>query len=262
MSRTFRHPRLRSRHLRTDTEPARKRSALTLTAGTTVDALTETEWARRSSSKPLIFPAGVRGLPGGRQKGGGTNAIGRVHLAASHSAGAIRRRRFVVPLTGGSRVTHNVLRRWSIGRKGAPPNEAELLAWASLPAISRSSAVNPKQGQHAQDESPDTLGDLLYADRSRTTVPEDDWVSLVHVGWIMTPVRSRAVDRLRFEQRKKRVPRHPSEREPEEVDRPADAVEARRRRGSLPGALTALTAGERQAIETAFKVLESEGGRS
>src|ERR1043166_8786237 len=114
-------------------------------------------------------------------------------------------------------------------------------------------------------DTPDTLGDLLYADGSAQPVPEEDWLSLVRsiaagdqealrilyershrlvftlamricgsrenaeevtldvfhdvwrrsgqynpedgsvVGWIMNQARSRAIDRLRFEQRKKRT---------------------------------------------------------
>jgi RNA polymerase sigma-70 factor (ECF subfamily) len=73
------------------------------------------------------------------------------------------------------------------------------------------------------------------------------------VGWIMMQARSRAIDRLRFEQRKKRVDPHPEHRaEPAERAGPADAVAARQRRGLLEQALNALTPDERQAIETAF----------
>ena len=158
-----------------------------------------------------------------------------------------------------------------------------------------------------------TLGALLYADRSSTSVSEDEWVRLVQsmaagdqqalralyerthrivftlvmricghremaeeltldvfhdvwrrsaqydpkngsvVGWIMMQARSRAIDRLRFEQRKKRVDPHPYPNrndEQVEVSGPAN-VEAGRRR-ALQDALTALTPDERQTIETAF----------
>lgn len=73
------------------------------------------------------------------------------------------------------------------------------------------------------------------------------------VGWIMMQARSRALDRLRFEQRKKRVDPHPDRRDEQtETAGPADAIDAKQRRSSVHAALTALTADERQAIETAF----------
>jgi RNA polymerase sigma-70 factor, ECF subfamily len=163
-----------------------------------------------------------------------------------------------------------------------------------------------------QGESPTTLGDLLYGDRSQASIPEDDWVRLVGsiaagdpralralyerthrlvftlavrisgnresaeeitldvfrdvwlrsgqydpeggsvVGWIMNQARSRAIDRLRFEQRRKRVPPRASNGEVEQVEGPEHAVEMRRRRGLLEAALTELTADERRTIETAF----------
>jgi RNA polymerase sigma-70 factor (ECF subfamily) len=67
--------------------------------------------------------------------------------------------------------------------------------------------------------------------------------------------RSRAIDRLRFEQRKKRVdPRPPLGHgdEPIEAGAPASAVEAQRQRSLLHEALASLTPDERQTVETAF----------
>jgi RNA polymerase sigma-70 factor (ECF subfamily) len=75
------------------------------------------------------------------------------------------------------------------------------------------------------------------------------------VGWIMMQARSRAIDRLRFEQRKKRVdPRPPLGHgdEPIEAGAPASAVEAQRQRSLLHEALASLTPDERQTVETAF----------
>jgi RNA polymerase sigma-70 factor (ECF subfamily) len=177
-----------------------------------------------------------------------------------------------------------------------------------------SSLVNPKRSPDGPEESPPTLGDLLYADRSATVVPEGQWVCLVQsvaagdqhalrtlyerthrlvftlavrisgnresaeeitldvfhdvwrrspqydpkdgsvIGWIMNQARSRAIDRLRFEHRKKRVqPAHDQgEERPVEVGGPSDALDARQCRGLLEQALTALTPDERQVIETAF----------
>lgn len=158
-----------------------------------------------------------------------------------------------------------------------------------------------------------TLGDLLYADKTRTPVSEKDWVGLVQsiaardqralhalyeqthrlvytlsvrivnsretaeevtldvfhdvwrragtydpangsvVGWIMNQARSRAIDRLRFEQRKKRV--HDSDDAPRgvaPVSDPREVFDVREQGRLLRDALEVLTPDERQAIETAF----------
>jgi len=73
------------------------------------------------------------------------------------------------------------------------------------------------------------------------------------LGWIMNLARSRAIDRLRFDQRKKRVP-------PETVDRlpatstadPEDLVAFKQQSEALRSALAVLTPDEREAIEAAF----------
>jgi RNA polymerase sigma-70 factor (ECF subfamily) len=70
------------------------------------------------------------------------------------------------------------------------------------------------------------------------------------VGWILMQARSRALDRLRFEQRKKRVHRDPPSADQEPG--PAETFAAAGRRRSLEAALTTLTPDERTAIETAF----------
>ena len=72
------------------------------------------------------------------------------------------------------------------------------------------------------------------------------------IGWIMNQARSRAIDRLRFEQRKKRVSTYPNDREAEQLEGPTEAIDGRRRRSLVQEALTALTPEERKAIETAF----------
>ena len=73
------------------------------------------------------------------------------------------------------------------------------------------------------------------------------------VGWIMNQARSRAIDRMRFEQRKKRVNGH-ADGPPEAAagSNPAAAFDVTELGRLLREALTALTADERQAIETAF----------
>jgi RNA polymerase sigma-70 factor (ECF subfamily) len=73
------------------------------------------------------------------------------------------------------------------------------------------------------------------------------------VGWIMNQARSRAIDRVRFEQRKKRVGQ-PADSPLAEtvVSDPHDALDLREQGRLLRDALTTLTPAERQAIETAF----------
>jgi RNA polymerase sigma-70 factor (ECF subfamily) len=73
------------------------------------------------------------------------------------------------------------------------------------------------------------------------------------LGWVMNQARSRAVDRLRFEQRKKRV--DPDASDPAvaiETSDSRDAVELKEQSRALQNALTLLTLGERQVIEAAF----------
>ena len=74
------------------------------------------------------------------------------------------------------------------------------------------------------------------------------------LGWIMNKARSRAIDRLRFENRKKRSYRddlQPPVEVAAEPD-PVDVLEMQQQRESLRQALSILTADERQAIETTF----------
>jgi RNA polymerase sigma-70 factor, ECF subfamily len=72
------------------------------------------------------------------------------------------------------------------------------------------------------------------------------------IGWIMMQARSRAIDRLRFEQRKKRVDPGTADHGAEPPAQPDAALADEQRRGSVTGALTALTPDERETIETAF----------
>jgi len=164
-----------------------------------------------------------------------------------------------------------------------------------------------RPGPH--EPSTRTLGDLLYADKSKKPVPEAEWVALVRsiaagdqralqalyerthrivftlivritnnretaeeltldvfhdvwrraakyeaaagtvVGWIMNQARSRAIDRLRFDTRKKRVNPHP---DVPGATEPRDHLDVREEALLLRGALKALTPDERQAIETAY----------
>jgi RNA polymerase sigma-70 factor, ECF subfamily len=72
------------------------------------------------------------------------------------------------------------------------------------------------------------------------------------LGWIMNQARSRAIDRLRYENRKKRSdggdPQPPADVSPN----PHDVLEMREQGEALRTAIATLTASERQAIETTF----------
>jgi RNA polymerase sigma-70 factor, ECF subfamily len=73
------------------------------------------------------------------------------------------------------------------------------------------------------------------------------------VGWIMNQARSRAIDRLRFDQRKKRVNTYPDSLRPTtEIVDPQQACLFEEQSRLLRVALEVLTAEERKVIETAF----------
>jgi RNA polymerase sigma-70 factor (ECF subfamily) len=85
--------------------------------------------------------------------------------------------------------------------------------------------------------------------RAPTYNPTDGSV----VGWIMNQARSRAIDRWRFEQRKKRVNDQADEPLTATAARgPQETFAAREQGRVLRHALQGLTPEERQAIETAF----------
>jgi RNA polymerase sigma-70 factor, ECF subfamily len=73
------------------------------------------------------------------------------------------------------------------------------------------------------------------------------------VGWIVNQARSRAIDRLRFDERKKRVNTDPDSLQPttDSVD-PQQACLFEEKSRLLRNALEVLTPEERNAIETAF----------
>jgi RNA polymerase sigma-70 factor (ECF subfamily) len=73
------------------------------------------------------------------------------------------------------------------------------------------------------------------------------------LGWIMNQARSRAIDRVRFEHRKKRVSTHAAGPLPATTANASDeALEVSEQRRLLRNALAVLTPDERRAIETAF----------
>lgn len=72
------------------------------------------------------------------------------------------------------------------------------------------------------------------------------------LAWIMNQARSRAIDRLRFESRKKRSRTSDEQPLAEAAADPRDVLELRQQSESLLAALAALTPDECQAIETTF----------
>ena len=72
------------------------------------------------------------------------------------------------------------------------------------------------------------------------------------LGWVMNQARSRAIDRLRFENRKKRNPDGDMQPLAEVAADQHDVLELREQRESLCAALAVLTPDERRAIETTF----------
>jgi RNA polymerase sigma-70 factor (ECF subfamily) len=72
------------------------------------------------------------------------------------------------------------------------------------------------------------------------------------LGWIMNQARSRAIDRLRFESRKKRSDGGDVQPQCEGAADPRDVLELREQGEWLRAALASLTPDERQAIETTF----------
>ena len=73
------------------------------------------------------------------------------------------------------------------------------------------------------------------------------------VGWVMNQARSRAIDRLRFDQRKKRVNESGEPPLPPAATRdPLETVDVAEQARLLRDAVLVLTPDERQAIESAF----------
>ncbi|HET6264456.1 MAG TPA: sigma-70 family RNA polymerase sigma factor [Usitatibacter sp.] len=72
------------------------------------------------------------------------------------------------------------------------------------------------------------------------------------LGWIMNQARSRSLDHVRFERRKKRVQRQDDAGEPAMAADPRDMLEFRQEAEALRAAVASLAPAERQAVEQAF----------
>jgi RNA polymerase sigma-70 factor, ECF subfamily len=72
------------------------------------------------------------------------------------------------------------------------------------------------------------------------------------LGWIMNQARSRAIDRLRFDSRKKRSQRGDLHSVVEPVADPQNVLEVQQQARALRSALTILSSEEREAIEATF----------
>lgn len=72
------------------------------------------------------------------------------------------------------------------------------------------------------------------------------------LGWIMNQARSRSLDHVRFERRKKRVQRHDDAGETAMAPDPKDMLEFRQEAEALRAAVASLAPAERQAVEQAF----------
>ena len=72
------------------------------------------------------------------------------------------------------------------------------------------------------------------------------------LGWIMNQARSRAIDRLRFDNRRKRSSSGDMQPPSDGAPDPRDVLELQERGESLRAALATLTPHEREAIETTF----------
>jgi RNA polymerase sigma-70 factor (ECF subfamily) len=104
---------------------------------------------------------------------------------------------------------------------------------------------------HSRETAEEVMLDVFHDVWRRA--PAYDPANGTVVGWVMNQARSRAIDRVRLEQRKKRVDPHPEDPvQATAASGPHETVELQQQGRLLREALTVLTARERQAVETAF----------
>jgi len=104
------------------------------------------------------------------------------------------------------------------------------------------------------------LGNRETAEEITLDVFHDLWRRAAHydpangtvIGWIMNQARSRAIDRLRFDQRKKRTGPDSEQDADAEFYSAQDILELKQRGEAVRAALPMLSADERVVIETAF----------
>lgn len=149
------------------------------------------------------------------------------------------------------------------GRRQPPPSEAE---WAGLVERIASGdqvalhllyqrahrlvftlAVRITGGRESAEEvTLDVFHDVWR--RARDYDAENGTV----LGWIMNQARSRSIDFVRFEQRKKRLQRDDPCEEAAVATDPRDVLEFRQEAEALRAAVTGLAPAQRQAVEQAF----------
>jgi RNA polymerase sigma-70 factor, ECF subfamily len=149
-------------------------------------------------------------------------------------------------------------------------NEKSLVSEQEWAALVRAVAAGDEVALHALYERAHRpvytfmvrmTGNRETAEELTVDVFHDVWRRAAHyapangtvLGWIMNQARSRAIDRLRFDQRKKRVaPSADEPAQPTEAADPHDLLAFKQQSEMLRDALGSLTHDERQAIEAAF----------
>jgi RNA polymerase sigma-70 factor (ECF subfamily) len=150
--------------------------------------------------------------------------------------------------------------------KGAPPGSPEA-EWALLvqavaageqPALHR---LYERAHRVVYTLAVRITGDRATAEEVTLDVFVDIWrrAAFYHpsggtvLGWIMNQARSRSIDRLRFDQRKKRLPSGAADpTDPMQAADPLELFVLKRDAHAVRAALATLSPAERQAVEAAF----------